>query len=256
MMQMQLKRSLGWFASLFLTVFIVSCGPSPEARQSTIAVQVAQAVSGTMAALPVAPSLTPLPTLTPRSTYTFRPTLTSLATLTEQPTYTWQPTLTPVPTATAIPTATITPTRPPIAAAPPPAAVNGSIQESLLFEVNRRIFYYESYIGVFLARCTTNNYTSCDTSIRCNLVVQYFDLLTAPYTLDVSQAEGAVKIAYEKVQLAITIAAAGYGWANVCREALANGSVDIARQEGQGYPSLSSEVIALLREAQNLLSAP
>ena len=255
-----MKRLFICFMGLSFVIFLSGCSASMEAGQATVAAQVAEAVPGTIAALPTAtlvPSLTPLPTATPLPTYTPHPTLTPVATATAQPTYTRQPTLTPLPTATTTPTPTITPPRPPAAAAPPPAAAN--VRESLLFEVNRRIFYYESYQGIFYVRCFTPYYSAstCDSSIRCNLIVQYFDLLAGSYTLDVSQADEAVQVAYEKLQMAIGVAAAGNGWATLCREALANGVENIARENnGQGQPGVTSEVIALLREAKTILESP
>ncbi len=244
------QPSRAWYIGLFLCLLLSGCGPSTTEINQTLVVQVAEAVPGTLAALPTAtayPTATPLPTLTAWPSYTPRPTLTPVVTATPQPTYTWQPTLTPFPTATATPTVTAAPTRAPVTPTP---AVNQ--KEVLLLEVNRRIFYYESYVGVFYAEC---DQFGCDFGLKCDLVVYFYDLLTGPYTLDISGADATVQVAYEKLQTAIAQAAMGYGWANTCRTALANGTGVSTRDSGLGNPHLTPDVMAMLREAQTILEA-
>ena len=248
-----MKTVLACLMGLCAWFILSGCGPAAEQVEQTKVVQMAQAISGTISAVPTVtanPTLTPWPTYTRQPTLTPQPSLTPVFTPTPQPTYTWQPTLTPWPTATATPTPTSTPTRPPVTALPPTPTT--SLAETLLLEVNRRIFYYESYNGTFYARC---DYSGCNRILACDQVVYYYDLLVSPYTLNVAQGSPEVQAAYQKLQTAIAQATTGYGWANTCRTALANGATVTTQDSNQGAPFMPGDVMSLLREAKTILES-
>lgn len=95
----------------------------------------------------------------------------------------------------------------------------------------------------------------CNRILACDLVVYYYDLLVAPYTLNVTQGSPEVQVAYQKLQTAIAQAATGYGWANTCRTALANGATVTTQDGNQGAPFMPGDVMPLLQEAKTILES-
>ena len=248
-----MKRLLGLLFLLLIYWMLVGCGPQPEELAATIESEVETAVLATVSFIP---THTPNPTYTPYPTQTSLPTHTPNATYTPLHTHTPLPSYTPLPTQTFTPipthTPTITPTNTPLPLPTLPPFTptpSGGLALLLRNEIDQTL----QDMGFF--RATISNFSGDWQSYRldpidCQENLLAYDRVTSKLNFDVIGSDTIIQNAYADYGIAIDqfVQLLG-GWAEGCRQALADGETH--REMGDGQ---RAEVWRNLDDIENILS--